>query len=101
MSKYCVTNGNLYNDGLTTELLVHNGADLRVQATGTGSYKVTGKLTANGVSKPLELVKLSDFSCVEVGSNNEIYAADVSGFYSVSVSDVQGVTEIYATILEG
>lgn len=74
---------------------------MRVQATGTGGYKVVGKLTKDGAEKELNLIKLSDFSCSSTATNNEIYAADIAGLYSVSVSNVSGVTKIFATILEG
>ena len=99
MAKYCVTNGNLYESGSSYEIKVSNGSDLRVQSVGTGSYQLIGKLTANGTSKVLNLIRLSDFSTNETVNDNEIYAADVSGLYSISVQNVNGVDKVYATIL--
>ena len=45
---YCATNGNLYENGKAFELKVGIGADFKVQASGTGSFQVVGKLTQNG-----------------------------------------------------
>ena len=36
---------------------------------------------------------------VDVVTDNEIYAADASGLYSISVTDVSGFTNVWATIL--
>ena len=99
MAKYCITNGNLYENGSSYEIKVSNGSDLRVQSVGKGSYQLVGKLTANGTSKVLNLIRLSDFSANEIVSDNEIYAADVSGLYSISVQNVNGLDKVYATIL--
>lgn len=95
---YCAINGNLYENGKINELKVGIGNDLKVQASGSGSYQVVGKLTANGAEKPLELISLSDFSTVNIATKDDMYTCDVSGMYSVSVKDVAGFTKIWATI---
>ena len=100
-NKYCVTNGDLYDSGVTKELKVAamTGWDFRVKASVTGSCKVVGKLTANGDYKTLSLVRLSDFAVVDTITDNEIYAADVSGLYAVSVSNASGFTNVWAEVL--
>lgn len=98
MAKYCVTNGNLYEGSSVNELKVGNGADLRVQATGSGSFQITGKLTANGTPKVLDLIRLSDFEPISTVNDEEIYAGDVTGLYSISVQNVSGVDKIYAAV---
>lgn len=98
-SKFAVINGDLYNNGVTTEMKVISGSDIRIKASGTGSCKVVGKLTANGDAKTLSLVRLSDFAVVDTITDNEIYAADASGLYSISVSNTSGFTTVWATIL--
>ena len=87
---YCATNGNLYENGKAFELKVGIGADFKVQASGTGSFQVVGKLTQNG--------DLSDFSTVDTITTENVYAGDVSGYYSVTVKNVKGVNKIWGTI---
>lgn len=98
MAKYHITNGNLYKNGVITELNVLTGSELKVQSTGSGSYKVIGKLTSDGTSKVLNVINLSTFDLSDTIRDNGIYVTDVSGLYSISVSDVSGVNEIYGTI---
>lgn len=95
---YCATNGNLYENGKAFELKVGIGADFKVQASGTGSFQVVGKLTQNGAEKVLNLVNLSDFSTAETIATEDVYAGDVSGYYSVTVKNVDGVSKIWGTI---
>ena len=97
-NKYSVQSGSLY-DGSVIELKNLTGWDTRIQATGTGSCKVVGKLTANGEAKVLSLVRLSDLAVVDTITDNEIYATDASGLYSISVSNASGFTKVFATIL--
>lgn len=98
MAKYCITNGFIYDNGKSIELKTFNGSDLRIQAVGTGKFKVNGKLTANGTAKILGLIRLSDFATVEEIEDNEIYACDITGLYSISTQDVVGVNKVYASI---
>lgn len=93
-----IINGDLYNNGRTSEMKVGIGADLKVQATGSGSFQVVGKLTQNGAEKILDLINLGDFSTATTITTSDIYAGDVSGLYSISVKNVTGFTKIYATI---
>lgn len=98
-NRFSVINGDLYANGSANEMKVITGSDIRIKASGTGSCKVVGKLTANGEAKVLSLVRLSDFEVVDTITDNEIYAADASGLYSVSVSNASGFTNVWATIL--
>lgn len=100
-NRYTVINGDLYSNGVASEMKVAQmtGSDIRVKASGTGSCKVVGKLTANGDYKTLSLVRMSDFEVVDTITDNEIYVTDVSGLYSVSLADASGFTNVWATIL--
>ena len=93
-----IINGDLYNNGKTSEMKVGIGADLKVQATGSGSFQVVGKLTQNGTEKVLKLVSLGDYSTATTITTSDIYAGDVSGMYSIAVRNVTGFTKIFATI---
>lgn len=95
---YCATNGNLYENGKTMELQVGIGADIKVQGSGTGSFQIVGKLTKNGAEKVLMLVNLSNFSTVDTIKTEDVYAGDVSGYYSVTVKNVSGVNKVWVTI---
>ena len=70
---YCATNGNLYENGKAFELKVGIGADFKVQASGTGSFQVVGKLTQNGAEEVLMMVDLSDFSTVDTITTENVY----------------------------
>lgn len=99
---YCTVNGNLYDSGTITEIKVGQGTDLKIQATGTGSCQITGKLTSNGTEKILPMVKVAGgtFSVATTITDECIYDTDISNLYSVSVTNVSGFTKIYATIAE-
>lgn len=95
-----IANGDLYNNGVKElKLGQMTGRDLRVKATGTGSCKVVGKLTANGEYKVLSLVRLSDFAVTDTITDNEIYAADAVGICSFSLVDASGFTRVWANVL--
>lgn len=98
-NRYSVINGDLYSNGVVSEMKVITGSDIRIKASGTGSCKVVGKLTANGDYKTLSLVRLSDFAVVDTITDNEIYAADASGLYAISLTSASGFTNVWATIL--
>ena len=94
----CIINGDLYNNGKILEMKVGIGSDLRLQASGSGSFQVVGKLTQNGTEKVLKLVSLGDYSTATTITTTDIYAGDVSGMYSITVRNVTGFTKIFATI---
>ena len=100
-NKYTVVNGELYANGTAVEMKIFNltGSDLRVKASGIGSCKVVGKLTASDDWKVLSLVKLNGFDVVDTITDNEIYAADVSGIYAISVQNASGFSKVWATVL--
>lgn len=98
-NRFSVINGDLYNGGTVSEMKVISGSDVRIKASGTGSCKVVGKLTANGDATVLSVVRLNDYVVVDTITDNEIYAADVSGLYSISVANASGFTNVWATIL--
>lgn len=98
-NRYSVADGDLYTNGVVNEMEVSTGSDIRIKASGTGSCKVVGKLTPNGDYKVLSLVRLKDFAVVDTITDNEIYAADASGLYTISLDSASGFTNVWATIL--
>lgn len=98
-NRFSVINGDLYNGGTVSEMKVTTGSDVRIKASGTGSCQVVGKLTANGTPQILSLVRLRDLAVVDTITDNEIYAFDASGLYSISVATASGFTNVWATVL--
>ena len=98
-TKFSVANGDLYINGVTTEMRVVNSSDIRIQASGTGSCKLVGKLTANGEYSTLSLVKLKGYKICDTIEDNEIYAADASGLYAITLQDVTGFDRVWVTAL--
>lgn len=100
-NKYIVAEGDLYANGVVGEIKIANvtGSDIRIKASGSGSCKVVGKLTANSDYKVLDLVRMSDFAVTDTITDNEIYATDVTGLYSVSLISASGFTNVYARIM--
>lgn len=99
-NKHIIVDGDLYANGIVSELKIANstGSDIRIKASGTGSCKVVGKLTANGEYKVLDLVKMSDFSVTDTITDNEIYATDATGLYSISLVNASGFTSVFARV---
>ena len=95
----CFVNGDLYANGKSFEMKVGIGTDLKIQASNeNGSCQVVGKLTANGAEKVLALINLGTLTKATTITTNDVYAADVSGFSSITVKNVTGFTKIWATI---
>lgn len=99
-NKMIIADGDLLSGGVVGKLEIHNstGADIRIKASGTGSCKVVGKLTANDDYKVLDLVRLSDFTVTDTITDNEIYAADVSGLSYVSLANASGFTKVFVRV---
>lgn len=97
---YCIANGSLYENSTSKELKIGNGVEARIQATGTGSCKITGKLTSNGTAKTLNVVSLGDFSVTDTITDDNIYACDVTGLNSITVSNASGFTKVYASVYD-
>lgn len=103
MAKYSLQDGQLFADGVATEMEVYNhvGNDARIGAKGTGSCKIYGKLTREANFKPLSLVRLKDFAVVDTITDNEIYACDLTGFHTVKADNVSGFTSVWINIMGG
>lgn len=94
--------GELYSKGKSIEMQIHAavGKDARVQAKGTGSCKIVGKLTPNAEYKPFALKRMSDLTIVEEIEDDEIYAVDLTGVHTVTVQDVTGFTSVWINVMK-
>lgn len=99
-NKMIIVDGDLYVNGVVGELEIHNstGSDIKIKASGTGSCKVVGKLTANGEYKILDLIRMNDFTVTDTITDNEIYATDATGLYSISLVSASGFTSVFARV---
>lgn len=100
-NRIVATKGIIYENNIVKELDIDQsiGTDVRIKATGTGSCKVVGKLTSDGEYKELSLVRLSDFAVVSAIVDEEIYATDVTGLCSISLTNVSGFTNVIAKVI--
>lgn len=90
----------IYDGTEAKEMLVHNGTDIRIQSVGSGSYELVGKLAPEAEYRPVGLVKMGDLTKQNKALDDNIYASDVSGLYSITVHSVSGVSAIYVSIME-
>lgn len=96
MAIHAVNSGYIYG-GIIDSLFVNFSQEVKVQATGKGSYKIYGRLVQGGTPKPLMLINISNHETTDTASDDNIYVCDVSGLHSISAGDVSGVTKIYVT----
>lgn len=98
LTNFHIKNGNIYENGVIKEFKTLNGLELKVQAVGTGTYKVLGTL-GNGTPKPLCMVDMSTLDIVEEGENDTVYCADCAALTSITVADVSdSIESIYIDI---
>lgn len=90
----------LYKNGQIKEVINNRllGTDIRIKANGVGSYQLIGKLNINDESKVINLINLSDYSITNTASDDNIYIADITGLYSISVQNVEGFDSINCII---
>lgn len=86
----------IYEQGESKDLFVEHAQEAKIQGTGSGSFKVYGRLTRDGEAKPLTLINASTFEMTDTGKGNEIYICDVSGLRCIYANEVSGMSRIYA-----
>lgn len=93
MATHAIEQGNI----LGRELKVEYAQEMKVQAAGSGSYRIYGRLKKDGAPKPLTLINLSGYDMSDTGTDDNIYTCDVAGLYSIFADDAAGdFDEIYA-----
>lgn len=91
-------NDEIY-DGTTAKVVDVVGAEqIKVQAVGTGTYTVKGRLNSNAQFDTICAIKVSDFSTKSTISDTAIYTGDVSGYSQVTV-DASGFDSITAALI--
>lgn len=92
MATYSIDHGEIQN----REMKITHSQEMKIQGTGSGSYKIYGKLTSNGVAKPIALLNVSTFEIGDIGVDDNIYVCDVAGLHCIYADEINGVTKVYA-----
>lgn len=96
MAIHAINSGYIYG-GDSEGLLVYPSQEAKIQAAGSGSYRVYGRLTKDSPAKPLMLIDTSTFETTDTAFGDNIYTCDVTGLHSIFAGDISGVTAIYAS----
>ena len=92
--------GVLYDDANIEEIEVRYGTDMSVQAVGSGTYKVMGKLASDMNYTELTGVSIgNNFPTTTEIKDEQIYTYDISTLSYVTVSGVTGFTKIKAIVV--
>lgn len=92
--------GVLYDGTNIEEIEVRYGTDMSVQAVGSGTYKVMGKLASDMNYTELTGVAIgNDFPAATEIKDEQIYTYDISTLSYVTVSGVTGFTKIKAIVV--
>lgn len=92
--------GVLYDGTNIEEIEVSYGTDMSVQAIGSGTYKVMGKLASDMNYTELTGVAIgNNFPAATEIKDEQIYTYDISTLSYVTVSGVTGFTKIKAIVV--
>lgn len=81
--------------GADDEMDIFPSQELKIQATGSGSYQMFGKMRGSGAAKPLALINTGTLEISNTASGEDIYTCDVSGLQSVYADNLNGVSSVY------
>lgn len=92
--------GVLYDGTNIQEIETSYGTDMSVQAIGSGTYKVMGKLASDMNYTELTGVAIgNNFPAATEIKDEQIYTYDVSTLSYITVSGVTGFTKIKAIVV--
>lgn len=93
-----ISNGYIFeSNGGYKEINFINGETVKLQAKGTGSYELYGKMR-NGKYKRITLID-SELNVTSEAKDDNIYTADISGLSYITVNNVIGdIENIYYDI---
>lgn len=77
---------------------VCNGEQVKMQAVGSGTYTLKGRLVSDCDFDTICAIKSSDFNKSSTISDNSVWCADVSGYSQITV-EADGVDKVYVTII--
>lgn len=95
-----VLNGYIYENGEAKEINFLSGNTVTIQAVGTGTYELFGKMRG-GAYTEISLID-SEFNLVDKGEDQNLYTADVDGLSYITVKNVDGnIDKIFFDIHTG
>ena len=95
-----ILNGYIYENGEAQEINFLTGNTVTIQAIGTGTYELFGKMRG-GAYTEISLIN-SEFELVDKGENQNLYTADVDGLSYITVKNVEGnIEKIFFDISTG
>lgn len=94
-----VVTSELIYDGTAKELYVYDAEQIKLQAKGTGTFVLKGKLAQSTAYDSIRLIKANDFSNRTTVTDTSVYIGDISGYSYVTV-EVTGFTEVFASLIK-
>lgn len=88
----------IYADSEAKIFEVMRGEQVKLQAQGSGTYTLKGRLSADCDWDEICTLKASSLSTTRDMSDTAVYTADVTGYSHITV-DVTGFDKVYATII--
>lgn len=88
----------IYDGGESKIISVSSGEQVKLQAIGSGSATLRGRLNSECNWDSIALLKGNDFSKSDSINSTEVYMADCSGYTEITI-EASGFVKIYATIL--
>lgn len=93
-----IHNGIIYDGTTAKEIVVYDSEQIKIQAKGTGSFVLKGKIAGSYSYDTIRLIKASDFSTRSTVTDTAVYVGDVSGYTNVTV-EASGFDEIYCILI--
>lgn len=91
--------GYVYSNGQASRLRA-SAKNLTVKGTGTGTYQVVGRTLKSDTDTIIGLIDNQTYDITQTAYGNAVYTADVTGYDTVTVQSVSGVTDVYATFTD-
>lgn len=94
-----IINATTIYDGKTAKIVdVVGGEQAKVQAKGSGTFTLKGRLSPDYDFDDIAAIKASDFNKTTIISDNSVWCADISGYSQITV-EADSVDEVYVTII--
>lgn len=88
----------IYEDGKAKVLNVMGGEQAKIQAVGSGTYTLKGRLSPDCEFDDIAAIKASDFIKSSTIEDESVWCADISGYAQVTV-EAFDVDKVYITII--
>lgn len=93
-----ISSDYIYADSEAKILDVIRGEQVKLQAQGSGTYTLKGRLSAECDWDEICTLKASSLSTTRDMSDTAVYTADITGYSHITVA-VNGFDKVYATVI--